>query len=96
MGRVTSPTTINELFLVYFFVEIINFFVSLTPFWAVPAMVISAQMGWTFKKRSKKSALKMAIITFTIATLCLVFFIWSGSPKKAKKKMSETFYMFEN
>jgi hypothetical protein len=76
--------------------DIINFLISLTPFWTIPMMIIALQMGWTFKKRAKKTSLKLAIFSFCFALFSLLFFIWSGSPKTAVRKLSDIFYLFEN
>jgi len=77
-------------------VDIINFLIALTPFWTIPVIVISLQMGWTFKKRSKKNSLKLAIFAFIFATICLMFFVWSGSPNAAVRKASDVIHVFEN
>jgi len=77
-------------------VDIVNFLISLTPFWTIPVLIISIQMGWTFKKRAKKTSMKLAIFSFCFALFALLFFIWTGSPKSAVRKASDIFYLFEN
>lgn len=76
--------------------DLFNYLISLTPFWTIPVMVISVQMGWTFKKRAKKTSLQICIFAFLISAFFLGFFVWSGTPTKAVHKMSDFFYLFEN
>lgn len=76
--------------------DLVNFLISLTPFWTIPVIAISFQLGLTFKKRSKKTSLKLAIFAFFFALFNLIYFIWSGSPKNAIRNISDIIYMFEN
>jgi len=62
---------------------LLTLFIKYIPFWTIPLMIICAQMGWTFKKRGKKSLFKMSIVVFIFALLSLIFFIFKGSPQKS-------------
>jgi dolichyl-phosphate-mannose--protein O-mannosyl transferase len=67
-----------------------------TPFWALPVMFISLQMGVIYKKRSKKFLFKMAVNSFILATLFLTFYIYYGGPSGAVQKMLEIVSYLEN
>jgi len=54
------------------------------------------QMGMTLKKRAKMQSFKAAVIAFIIAFIALSYFVWSGSPSKAVKGLSEYSSVFEN
>jgi len=60
-----------------------NLFVKYIPFWSIPLMIISMQMGWTFKKRGKRGLYKFAIVSFVFSLSSLSYFFYKGTPKRS-------------
>lgn len=61
--------------------DVIQFFLRHTPFWAVPFMIIGAQFGYTFwlKDRRLPSFIFFAICGFGV--LSIVYYMWAGGPE---------------
>ncbi len=60
-----------------------SFLIRFTPFWAIPLMMISVELGRRFLQREAR---RPAYFLFFIAIFCIVltaYYIYAGGPDKA-------------
>lgn len=55
------------------------------PFWAIPLMLISAEMAYLFWLRRKKKLAILSVSLCLVAIGCNVFYIYAGGPEKSAK-----------
>lgn len=58
--------------------DILNFILRYTPFWAVPLMFICTQFGYTYWLKSIRRVTYICMTVFSICGLFLIFYFWMG------------------
>jgi hypothetical protein len=71
--------------------EGLYFIIRYTPFWAVPAMVITGEYAYIFWLRNKKWPSRVAGIISGVSLSFIIFYYWAGGPEKSVKKVISFF-----
>jgi hypothetical protein len=72
--------------------EGIIFLIRHTPFWAIPAFIISAEAFYWFWSRDRKKFSSFFFGVMGVALAGLTFYYWAGGPEKSVKSFINFIY----
>ncbi len=72
----------------------IYFLVRYTPFWSIPALLISGEFSYLFWIRKKKKWMMGCSVVAFLSLLATLMYYMSGGPEKSVKKLMDVVWYF--